>query len=208
MISVPYLPALSGIEEFAGRILHSRDFRQPADFKGNNILIIGLGYSAQDIAQITHRNGASRIICSWKASPMGYKWPKGIEERPKWTDLRRTPCVSATALLQMWTWWSSVRDTKSISPFFQKTYDWMKSYHTTLTICIREYPEWNPVTIDFSTWACRIRRSHSRCLTFKPCGPANTSMVDYRFQIRRRCCEISSDGARGMMRRLKMHIQP
>lgn len=83
MFSVPYLPTLSGIEHFTGRILHSRDFRQPADFKGKNILIIGSGYSAQDIAQITHRNGASRIICSWKVSPMGYKWPKGIEERPE-----------------------------------------------------------------------------------------------------------------------------
>ena len=83
IFSVPYFPSLTGIEQFTGRILHSRDFREATDFKGKNILILGSGYSAQDIAQLTHVNGASRVICSWKERPMGYKWPKGIEERPE-----------------------------------------------------------------------------------------------------------------------------
>ena len=83
IFSVPYFPTLAGIEQFTGRVLHSRDFREATDFKGKNILIIGSGYSAQDIAQLTHRYGANRIVCSWKVNPMGFKWPKGIEERPE-----------------------------------------------------------------------------------------------------------------------------
>ena len=83
IFTVPYFPTIPGIEEFTGRILHSRDFREAADFKDKKILILGSGYSAQDIAQLTHANGANHIVCSWKEKPMGYKWSKGIEERPE-----------------------------------------------------------------------------------------------------------------------------
>ena len=82
IFSVPYFPTLPGIEKFKGRILHSRDFREATDFNGKKVLILGSSYSALDLAQLTLKYGASRVICSWKTGPMGYKWPAGIEERP------------------------------------------------------------------------------------------------------------------------------
>ena len=80
--SVPYFPIIPGVEKFKGRILHSRDFREASDFKEKKILILGSSYSAQDLAQLTLKYGATQVICSWKTNPMGYRWPSGIEERP------------------------------------------------------------------------------------------------------------------------------
>ena len=82
ILSVPYFPLVPALDKFKGRVLHSRDFREASDFKEKNILIIGSSFSAQDIAQLTIKYGASRVICSWRTKPMGYNWPAGIQERP------------------------------------------------------------------------------------------------------------------------------
>ena len=44
--NVPYYP---GFESFNGRILHAHDFREAMEFKGQDILILGTSYSAEDI---------------------------------------------------------------------------------------------------------------------------------------------------------------
>ena len=83
IFTIPYIPSIPGLDNFKGRILHSRDFRHATDFKDKTILILGSSYSAQDLTQMCHKFGATRIICSWRTSPMGFKWPSGIEERPQ-----------------------------------------------------------------------------------------------------------------------------
>ena len=83
IFTIPYFPSIPGLDNFKGRILHARDFRHATDFKDKTILILGSSYSAQDLTQMCHKFGATRIICSWRTSPMGYKWPSGIEERPQ-----------------------------------------------------------------------------------------------------------------------------
>lgn len=46
----PWTPAIPGMETFAGRILHSADYRRPGDFAGGRIVVVGGGNSAVQIA--------------------------------------------------------------------------------------------------------------------------------------------------------------
>jgi len=80
--SVPQVPHFPGIERFPGRVMHSHDFRDACEFKGKRLLLIGASYSAEDIAMQCLKYGAQHIICSFRTQPMGFPWPKEIEERP------------------------------------------------------------------------------------------------------------------------------
>jgi trimethylamine monooxygenase len=80
--SVPHAPYFKGIEKFPGRVAHAHDFRDANEFAGKNLLLIGASYSAEDIALQVVKYGAKNVICSWRSKPMGFKWPKEIQERP------------------------------------------------------------------------------------------------------------------------------
>ena len=86
--SVPNSPTFPGIEGFPGRDLHSHDFREAKQFKGEKLLLIGSSYSAEDIALQCLKYGAESIICSWRTQPMGFHWPAEITERPLLTEIK------------------------------------------------------------------------------------------------------------------------
>ncbi|MGA5148190.1 flavin-containing monooxygenase [Streptomyces griseoincarnatus] len=46
----PHRPALRGLEEFAGQVLHAADYRSPAPFAGRRVVVVGAGNSAVQIA--------------------------------------------------------------------------------------------------------------------------------------------------------------
>jgi putative flavoprotein involved in K+ transport len=48
--SRPYRPSLPGLDTFAGTVLHSADYRQPAPFAGRRVVVVGGGNSAVQIA--------------------------------------------------------------------------------------------------------------------------------------------------------------
>ncbi|MNJ08417.1 Phenylacetone monooxygenase [compost metagenome] len=81
--STPHVPDFAGFERFSGRILHAHDFRDALEFKGKDVLIVGSSYSAEDIGSQCFKYGARSITTAWRTQPMGYKWPKGWEERPQ-----------------------------------------------------------------------------------------------------------------------------
>ncbi|XP_069131059.1 trimethylamine monooxygenase-like [Argopecten irradians] len=85
--SVPNVPEFNGIDTFRGRIIHSHDFRKAEEFKDQRLLIVGSSYSAEDLALQCRKAGSSDVICCWRTKPMGFKWPKGIEERPLLTNI-------------------------------------------------------------------------------------------------------------------------
>ncbi|CAF2744489.1 unnamed protein product [Rotaria sp. Silwood2] len=80
--SMPNVPYFDGIETFSGRILHSHDFRFAQDFLGQDVLIIGNGYSAEDIALQLYKYGAKSVIVSYRTKSKGFKWPDRIKEVP------------------------------------------------------------------------------------------------------------------------------
>lgn len=48
--SRPYRPALSGLDTFTGHVLHSGEYRNPAPFAGQRVIVVGAGNSAVQIA--------------------------------------------------------------------------------------------------------------------------------------------------------------
>ncbi|MEV5786255.1 NAD(P)/FAD-dependent oxidoreductase [Streptomyces sp. NPDC052287] len=46
----PHRPALPGLEEFTGQVLHAADYRTPAPFAGRRVVVVGAGNSAVQIA--------------------------------------------------------------------------------------------------------------------------------------------------------------
>ncbi|MGA5191621.1 flavin-containing monooxygenase [Streptomyces griseoincarnatus] len=50
MFGRPHRPALPGLEEFAGQVLHAADYRRPAPFSGRRVVVVGAGNSAVQIA--------------------------------------------------------------------------------------------------------------------------------------------------------------
>ena len=68
-------------------MLHAHDFRSADEFKGKDLLIVGASYSAEDIALQCHKYGAKSVTMCWRTQPMGFKWPKGMDERPLLTKI-------------------------------------------------------------------------------------------------------------------------
>jgi len=80
--STPNIPYFNGIETFRGRLLHSHDFRFAQDFINKNILLIGNGFSAEDIALQLYKYGSKSIKISYRTKPKEFKWPDQIKEVP------------------------------------------------------------------------------------------------------------------------------
>lgn len=81
--SIPHIPSYPGVEQFPGRVLHSHDFRNAEEFKDQTIVFLGSSFSAEDIALQCYKYGAKQCIISYRAKPMGFKWPEGIKEVPQ-----------------------------------------------------------------------------------------------------------------------------
>lgn len=85
--SVPNIPYFEGVETFPGRVLHAHDFREAREFVGQNLLVVGSSYSAEDIGLQCHKYGAKSVTFSYRSGAMGFKWPETMEERPLLTRL-------------------------------------------------------------------------------------------------------------------------
>jgi Pyridine nucleotide-disulphide oxidoreductase len=60
--SIPIMPDLPGLQDFAGPVVHSGDFKHAADWKGRKALVLGTGTSGHDVAQELHAHGADVAI--------------------------------------------------------------------------------------------------------------------------------------------------
>ncbi|MEL7463301.1 MAG: NAD(P)/FAD-dependent oxidoreductase [Pseudomonadota bacterium] len=78
--STPNYPYYPGFEKFGGRILHAHDFRDALEFKGQDLLIIGTSYSAEDIGSQCWKYGCKSIVQSCRSGKTGYAWPDNWEE--------------------------------------------------------------------------------------------------------------------------------
>ena len=47
---VPNMPALPGLPEFSGRVMHSAAYRNAREFKGQRVLVVGMGNTGAEIA--------------------------------------------------------------------------------------------------------------------------------------------------------------
>ena len=81
--SVPNVPEYPGFETFNGRILHAHDFRDAREFEGQDLLILGTSYSAEDIGSQCWKYGAKTITSCYRTAPMAYEWPENWDVKPK-----------------------------------------------------------------------------------------------------------------------------
>ena len=77
--SVPnWVPPLKGLADFKGRVIHAHSFRDAQDFKGQRLLLIGNGYSGEDIAMQCVKFGAARATIGFRTAAAGHDfqdWP-------------------------------------------------------------------------------------------------------------------------------------
>lgn len=57
--AIPVTPALPGLDQFAGTVMHSGRYTEGSAWKGRRALVLGTGNSAHDVAQDLHCSGAS-----------------------------------------------------------------------------------------------------------------------------------------------------
>ncbi|XP_045208771.2 senecionine N-oxygenase-like [Mercenaria mercenaria] len=84
IFSFPNLPEFPGMNEFKGRILHSHDFRDARNFTGQRVLVVGAGFTGEDLVLQLLKFGAKHTILAYRTRPKGDTciMPDGVEERP------------------------------------------------------------------------------------------------------------------------------
>ena len=65
----PFVPHWPGRDGFAGELLHSSDYRNPAPFRGKDVLVVGAGNSGAEIAHDLVDGGAARSRLSVRTPP-------------------------------------------------------------------------------------------------------------------------------------------
>ena len=71
-----------------GKHIHAHDYRDGKLYKDLRVLCIGGSYSAEDIALQCWKYGSKYAhITHRRATPMGFKWPETVIERPILTDI-------------------------------------------------------------------------------------------------------------------------
>jgi putative flavoprotein involved in K+ transport len=58
-----------GVEDFAGRLVHSADYRSGAEFRGKRALVVGIGNSGAEIATDLVDEGASFVAIAVRSTP-------------------------------------------------------------------------------------------------------------------------------------------
>jgi len=54
----PLIPDWQGLESFPGKVMHSSEYKNGSEFKGQNVLVVGFGNSGGEIAIDLHEHGA------------------------------------------------------------------------------------------------------------------------------------------------------
>jgi cation diffusion facilitator CzcD-associated flavoprotein CzcO len=65
----PFIPSWPGRDRFTGRLLHAADYRNPAPFRGSDVLVVGSGCSGMEIAYDLAAAGAGLVRLSVRTPP-------------------------------------------------------------------------------------------------------------------------------------------
>ncbi|XP_056016359.1 dimethylaniline monooxygenase [N-oxide-forming] 2-like [Ostrea edulis] len=78
-----YIPNISGMDIFEGRMIHSKDFRYEEQFDGLRVAILGVHFSGEDISMHLGRF-ARKVYACHRRKPEEFppSFPKEIEQRP------------------------------------------------------------------------------------------------------------------------------
>jgi putative flavoprotein involved in K+ transport len=65
----PFIPDWPGLDGFTGELIHSFEYRNPAPFRGRDVLVVGAGNSGAELATDVADGGASRSRLSVRNPP-------------------------------------------------------------------------------------------------------------------------------------------
>jgi cation diffusion facilitator CzcD-associated flavoprotein CzcO len=65
----PIIPPWPGLESYGGRLIHSADYRNPWPFEGEDVLVVGIGNSASDVAVQLSRQGRRKVWIAVRTPP-------------------------------------------------------------------------------------------------------------------------------------------
>lgn len=67
--NAPWLPDWDGLEGYTGRLIHSAEYRNAEKFRDDDVLVVGAGCSAMDIAYDLATGGAGRVRVAVRSQP-------------------------------------------------------------------------------------------------------------------------------------------
>lgn len=82
MFSYPSAPEIPGSSSFTGTLIHSQYQRNFTQYEGKTVMVLGASYTAEDVASISYKHGAKKIICSYRTNPLPWEWPEEFETLP------------------------------------------------------------------------------------------------------------------------------
>ena len=62
LATFPFIPKISGLENFKGEVFHSIQYKEPSPFKGKNVMVIGAGNSGAEISYELAQEGIDTTI--------------------------------------------------------------------------------------------------------------------------------------------------
>lgn len=68
-LHTPRMPEWPGLQQYQGRLLHSAEYHNPTQFHNADVLVVGAGSSAMDIAYDLAQGGAARVRVSVRSQP-------------------------------------------------------------------------------------------------------------------------------------------
>jgi len=68
--NLPHLPAWPGRETFTGTLVHSREYRSGAAYKGKKVMVVGTGNTGAEIATDLVEEGAAEVWWSFRTPPV------------------------------------------------------------------------------------------------------------------------------------------
>jgi len=88
----PRRPDWPGLDRYPGRLLHSAEYRNAAPFRGADVLVVGAGCSAMDIATDLAHGGAARVRVAVRSQPnLLRRAPLGVPSDLLFSALFRLP---------------------------------------------------------------------------------------------------------------------
>ena len=99
--STPVIPQFNGADTFGGPIIHSRDYRNAAAFRGKRVLVVGVGNSGSEIAVDLSEHGAITAIAIRNGATF-VPYPRTVASMRVVAWLfRRIPRTAAEAVLRL-----------------------------------------------------------------------------------------------------------
>jgi cation diffusion facilitator CzcD-associated flavoprotein CzcO len=116
IVSSPRIPVIAGRERFRGRVMHSIEYRRPAEFAGRRVLVVGVGNSGGEIGGELANAGVRVTIAVRSGANVVPRQIIGIPIQYLAFAMRPLPKRVRTILTRLVGWITELRRGKPVLP--------------------------------------------------------------------------------------------